>query len=93
MGRPLKILFLYYKMLKLYTYSTCPYCEKVRQAFAAMKIDYQEVDADYGSTGQEELLRLGGKQQVPFLADEDHGVFMYESNDIISYAETNLKKN
>ena len=75
-------------MLKLYTYSYCPYCEKVRRAFEEMKVDYEEVDAERGTPGSEELLKLGGKQQVPFLVDEEAGVSMYESDDIIEYART-----
>lgn len=73
-------------MLKLYTYQDCPYCEKVRQAFAEMDLEYEEVDAERGTVGSHELIRLGGKQQVPFLVDEANGVQLYESNDIIEYA-------
>lgn len=73
-------------MLKLYTYASCPYCEKVRQAFANMSMDYAEIDAERGTPGSLELVQLGGKQQVPFLADEENGIFMYESDDIIAYA-------
>ena len=37
------------------------------------------------------LLELGGKDQVPFLYDEEHGKKLYESSDIIEYV-TNLIK-
>lgn len=80
-------------MFKLYTYPTCPYCEKVRQAFGEMGINYEEVNAERGTLGSEELMQLGGKQQVPFLVDEEQGIFMYESDDIISYARACLEKN
>lgn len=80
-------------MLKLYTYTTCPFCEKVRRAFADMNISYEEVDAERGTYGSEELVALGGKQQVPFLVDEEAGVSMYESNDIIAYAQRRFAKN
>lgn len=79
-------------MLKLYTYEHCPYCEKVRRAFAEMEIDYDEIDAERGTNGSLQLLELGGKQQVPFLVDEEEGIFMYESDDIISYARARFKK-
>ncbi len=72
-------------MYKLYTYTHCPYCEKVRQAFAEMDLEYEEVDASRGTPGSEALLELGGKQQVPFLV---HGeTHMYESDDIIQYVQ------
>lgn len=79
-------------MFKLYTYPTCPYCEKVRQAFNVEGTPYLEINAERGTTGSEELVRLGGKQQVPFLVDEEPGVFMYESEDIIHYARNRFKK-
>lgn len=79
-------------MLKLYTYENCPYCEKVRNAFADMGIDYEEIDAERETPGSLELIELGGKQQVPFLVDEEQGIFMYESDDIISYARARFKK-
>lgn len=77
-------------MLKLYTYATCPYCAKVRSAFETMKVEFEEIDAERGTPGSEELVKLGGKQQVPFLVDEEAGVSMYESNDIIDYARTRI---
>lgn len=77
-------------MLKLYTYSYCPYCEKVRLAFKAMSVDYQEIDAERGTPGSEELVNLGGKQQVPFLVDEEAKISLYESDDIIDYARTRI---
>jgi glutathione S-transferase len=45
--------------------------------------DYQLVDASRGTPGRDELLRIGGRNQVPFLVDGD--VKMYESMDIIHY--------
>ena len=32
-----------------------------------------------------ELIKLGGKEQVPFLSDRDNKKLIYESNDIIEY--------
>jgi len=58
-----------------------------------MNVDYEEVNADRGTEGSIQLLKLGGKQQVPFLADDDRGVLMYESDDIIAYAENYLRSN
>ncbi|QSH39481.1 glutathione S-transferase N-terminal domain-containing protein [Candidatus Kaiserbacteria bacterium] len=71
--------------MKLYYRPTCPYCIKV-VLFARendIAIDLRDIstnEADYN-----ELLSLGGKQQVPFLVDEKAGVSMYESDDIIAY--------
>ena len=57
-----------------------------------MGTEYEEVDAERGTPGSLELVEMGGKQQVPFLVDEEQGIFMYESDDIISYARGRSKK-
>ncbi len=80
-------------MLKLYTFRYCPYCERVRTAFADMKIPYEEVSAEPGTPGLQEVLRLGGKQQVPFLVDPEREHHLYESTDIIEYARKRFAKN
>jgi glutathione S-transferase len=36
---------------------------------------------------KEELKKLGGKTQVPYLVDPERNVKMYESDDIIAYVE------
>ena len=38
----------------------------------------------------DELIKLGGKQQVPFLVDNDNDKFMYESDDIIEYVKNKV---
>lgn len=75
-------------MIRLFVYETCPYCIKVRNAFDEMGLEYEVVIADRGTPGSEELLSLGGRQQVPFLVDGD--TMMYESSDIIDYAREHL---
>ncbi len=74
--------------VRLFTYPSCPYCKKVRNAFDEMDIEFDEVNAERGTDGSKELLELGGKQQVPFLVVEE--TMMYESDDIIEYAQENL---
>ena len=39
-----------------------------------------------------ELMQKGGKRQVPFLVDNEAGVSMYESSDIIDYLREQSKK-
>lgn len=77
--------------LRLYTYRHCPFCDKVRRTFKEMGVVYQEVYAERGTEGSRELLKLGGKQQVPFLLDEQNEVMMYESDEIINYAREHFK--
>ena len=75
-------------MLELYQMDHCPYCVKVRGVLQELGLEYISHDALPGTEERDRLVRLGGKQQVPFLVDnvnpENH-VMMYESDDIIRY--------
>lgn len=71
-------------MLILYTRKTCPYCSLVRNAFTKLDIMFEEKDIALPEY-EKELMEKGGKIQVPFLVDEERGVSMYESDDIIEY--------
>ncbi len=71
-------------MLILYTKTGCPFCEKVLSAAGKLGITFHERNiAD--EKNLKELMEKGGKRQVPFLIDEERGVSMYESDDIVKY--------
>ncbi|EOQ88372.1 glutaredoxin [Leptospira yanagawae serovar Saopaulo str. Sao Paulo = ATCC 700523] len=80
-------------MFKLYQYDSCPYCYRVRQTIEKLGLtegkDYILVEARNGTPGRDEVIRLGGISQVPFLVDGD--MRMYESLDIISYLQNKFK--
>lgn len=76
-------------MILLFHKEECPYCLKVRQFMSDSHISYTSVVSPKGAPSRKILLKLGGKEQVPFMVDTDKGVMMYESEDIIEY----LKKN
>ena len=79
-------------MFKLYIRSTCPFCIKVLEFINENNVEFEKKDiADADNNA--ELLELGGKSQVPFLVDEENGVSMYESADIIEYIQKNYIKN
>lgn len=75
--------------LTLYYIPTCPYCQKV---FAFMKqnsISIPLKDRNADPKVREELIRVGGKQQVPCLVID--GKALYESDDIIEWFKNNWK--
>ena len=74
-------------MILLYKMEDCPYCKKVIDALEKKGIDYKPLDIS-NPTNKDELIRMGGKEQVPFLMDIDKKVDLYESDDIIEYLET-----
>lgn len=71
-------------MLDLFVLETCPYSQKVMRFMKENNIPYHKHDVE-DSENLEELIELGGEQQVPFLYDEDNDISMYESDDIIEY--------
>ena len=72
-------------MIELYHIELCPYCVKVRIELEKLgMIGFRDLLLK-GSEQREELLKLGGKHQVPFLVDNENDVAMYESDEIIAY--------
>lgn len=66
--------------IKLYQYASCPYCAKVRMAFAELALEYETVEVAYGDM---DVLGPLGTETVPVIVDGD--VTMNESDDIIAY--------
>ncbi|MBI2108670.1 MAG: glutathione S-transferase N-terminal domain-containing protein [Parcubacteria group bacterium] len=76
-------------MLILYVKTGCPFCAKVLRAAAEIGITLDERNiADEKNLA--DLMEKGGKRQVPFLVDEEKGVSMYESDDIVKYLESRI---
>lgn len=71
--------------LELYDFEGCPYCRRVREVLTELDLDYLAHPVAQGSPRRDELARIGGKVQVPFLRDPNTNVELYESADIIDY--------
>lgn len=71
-------------MLELYVSETCPYCRKVMKFMEENCIEYMKNNIS-NPLYRDELVKLGGKEQVPFLYDTENEISMYESDDIIDY--------
>jgi glutaredoxin len=74
-------------MLLLYKMEGCPYCNNVVKHLNEHGVAYRALDIS-DPVNMDELLHLGGEDQVPFFVDTDHNVKMYESEKIIEYIET-----
>lgn len=71
-------------MLILYMKTRCPFYYTVLRTGEELGISFEEKDiADEAITA--ELVKRGGKRQVPYLVDNERGVEMYESRDIDAY--------
>lgn len=76
-------------MIKIYVRFDCPYCIKVINRIEKLNLekgkDYELIDAKEGTPGEDMVLQIGGKGQLPFLIDGK--ISMYESDEIIRYIE------
>ena len=66
----------------LYSSKTCPYCVRVLNFMESAGITLDVRDVNHPGV-REDLIRIGGKRQVPCLVI--HGKALYESADIIAY--------
>jgi len=83
-------------MLELYQFEGCPYCVKVREKLSELGVSYVIHNPRLGKSHDgkvtneqtyEELVELGGQDQVPYLVDQQRGTSLYESDDIVAYLE------
>ena len=83
-------------MLELYQFEGCPHCQKVREKLSELGVSYVLHNPRLGKnddqrvtnrTTHNELVELGGMDQVPFLVDTRRETTMYESDDIVEYLE------
>jgi len=78
-------------MLTLYVKTGCPFCHKVLAIGEDLGITFEEKNIANDAVAAE-LIARGGKRQVPYLVDSEHGVEMYESGDIVAYLHSNSGK-
>ena len=77
--------------LKLYMFETCPFCQKViREIESNGRTDIEFHNIRQSEEDRLELIKVGGKQQVPCLFID--GVPMYESDDIVAWLKENPEK-
>jgi len=71
-------------MLTLYVRPGCPFCGRVLEEGRFMNLTFNEKRVtDPGVV--EELVQKGGKRQVPYLIDDEAGVSIYGSDEIIAH--------
>lgn len=78
-------------MIELFILETCPHSQKVMRFLKENDIEYEKKDITFPEN-LEELMEIGGVQQVPFLYIPEDGIKMYESDDIIEYLKENEKQ-
>lgn len=76
--------------IRLYALDGCPWCEKVSDALDDVGIEYETEWVDALHADRNEVKRVSGQRGVPVLIDEERGVTMSESANILEYIERTL---
>jgi len=76
--------------LTLYHFEGCPTCGRVRDFMAQNNISIPLKDIHAQPAYRDELIKIGGKKQVPCLVID--GKALYESLDIIEWLKKNWRK-
>ncbi|MFD1644332.1 glutaredoxin family protein [Haloarchaeobius litoreus] len=74
--------------LTLYQLEGCPWCETVADELDEMGLDYETIWVEALHSKRNEVKRVSGQRAVPVLVDDEHGVTMNESANIVEYLET-----
>ncbi len=78
--------------LELYSFEASPFCRLVRERLCELELPYRLHNVARGSAAREAFVERSGKMQVPYLADPNTGVEMFESADIVRYLDETYAK-
>ncbi len=76
--------------ITLYALEGCPYCETVHDALKEHGVDYDTHWVEALHSERNEVKRVSGQRAVPVIVDEQRGVTMNESDNILEYVERTL---
>lgn len=76
--------------ITLYELEGCPYCETVADALTEANVDYESVWVEAPHSARDEVKRVSGQRAVPVLVDDERGVTMPESENILEYVDNTL---
>lgn len=79
--------------LELWSFEASPYCRIVRETLCTLELPYRLHNVAKGSPRRAEFVRRAGRMQVPFLADPNTGVELFESADIVAYLKGTFSTN
>jgi glutathione S-transferase len=73
--------------ITLYRLQACPFCERVVRKLDEYGLDYHSRFVEPMHSDRDVVKRLSGKRTVPAIVDENTGVTMSESANIVAYLE------
>src|SRR6056297_2298712 len=84
----LQLLTMTPQALTLYRLQACPFCERVVRLLDEYDLDYQSRFVEPMHSDRDVVKRVSGKRTVPVLVDDNTGVTMSESANIVEYLDT-----
>jgi glutathione S-transferase len=73
------------QLLELYSFEASPFCRIAREALTSLELPYHLYNVAAGSARREAFTARSGRMMVPWLADPNTGVEMFESAEIVAY--------
>jgi glutathione S-transferase len=73
--------------LELWSFEGSPFSRLAREALCTLELPYRLHNVGRGSPSRRAFVERSGKMQVPYLADPNTGVEMFESADIVAYLD------
>jgi len=73
--------------ITLYRLQACPFCERVVRKLDEYGLDYQSRFVEPMHSDRDVVKRISGKRSVPAIVDENTGLTMSESGNIVEYLE------
>jgi glutathione S-transferase len=71
----------------LYRLQACPFCERVVRKLDELGIDYHSRFVEPKHSDRDAVKRIVGARTVPAIIDDETGVAMAESGNIVQYLE------
>jgi glutathione S-transferase len=73
--------------ITFYRLQACPFCERVTRTFQELGLEYRSRFVEPLHSERDVVKRLSGKRTVPAIVDENTGVTMSESANIVDYLQ------
>ena len=73
--------------LELWSFEASPFSRIAREALCTLELPYVLHNVGKGSPSRAAFVERSGKMQVPYLADPNTGVELFESADIVAYLD------
>ena len=79
--------------ITLYRLQACPYCERVVRKLDEYGLNYRSRFVEPMHSDRNVVKRISGKRSVPAIVDENTGLTMSESGNIVEYLERTYGEN